>query len=136
MLLLSDAVFQTKPSLMELVLRNMITPIRYSLGVMSLIYAFVLGYTVYCLASRKTSKGRKAKSLANVLISGVSILLLVIASYLVSWSVGLPIGEVLGFDPVKDITAGLQAVNALVTSTAFTNVVLLAICCNLAANRD
>lgn len=57
----------------------------------------------------------------------IVVVLLVVTTYLTSWGLGVPITQVLGFDPIQDIGAGVQVLNAVFTGTNLTNLLLVMI---------
>ena len=74
-------------------------------------------------AQRKTIKSH----IPGMIIAGVSIIGVILVNYLFSFSFGVPITEVLGFDPARSIAAGFQWANAATSSTVVANIILLVI---------
>ncbi|WP_166635753.1 hypothetical protein [Lactobacillus crispatus] len=52
-------------------------------------------------------------------------------TYIVSWALGIPITQILGLDPVQNIVAGLQVLNAVFTGTNLTNLLLIIVLVNM-----
>lgn len=119
-----DIVFLGASDLIKII-KLMILPIRYMFGIISLIYLLIVLSTFIII--RKKAKKEYIKHLVKLVTIGFLIVVMVIATYLFSITVGVPITEVLGFDPVGDIAAGVQSLNAVMSGTVGTNIILLII---------
>lgn len=107
------------------IIKYMILPIRYVLGIISLIYLLIVLYTFIVI--RKKSKKEYINHLVRLVTIGFALVVMVIVTYLFSITVGVPITEVLGFDPAGNIASGIQSLNAMMSGTVGTNIILLII---------
>lgn len=116
-------------------LLKFIMPIRYVFGILSFFYLLLL--LSYLLLFFKSDKRKVVLSnMVNMVIAGFSLVGVVLTTYLFSWTLGVPITVVLGFDPARNIAEGIQWVNAAMSSTTFTNIILLLILNYLISNDN
>lgn len=93
---------------------------RYILSILSIWVAIKATYFLY-----KKHKHIPIKLTAgSIVMTEITIILLLATIYLFTWGSGIPITQILGFDPVLEVKNGIQSLNAMFAGTNLINLII------------
>lgn len=105
------------------------------------IYATIMIYQVFqyfhdCHPfSNKQLTPKQAKTVSSLLVTEICLITLVAITYIFAISTGIPVADIMGFDPVHELNAGIRTLNIYLSSISATNVILLCLLLTINSRR-
>lgn len=109
---------------------------RYFFGAISVVYLLLAIFALLRLKSAyRQDKGQEIRILLMLIINGIALLLVMLLTYVFGWALGIPVTQLLGFDPVSHMVAGIRELNLFFSSSTFTNLILLMVLIGIYQNN-